>query len=166
MKKRCFTLCFLFSLVASLLTLGIFMLFKTSWSETDYYAVSCAVAAAIVFSSATSKSLFPKPFFFNISPASETIPEPIATSFILSSCFIPHEQCENSFLSSDKSNIFILLFYRVSPVFFQSDENAARYVRAVKFICGIRFVKRGERVGRRMPAEIITHGNNRVYGAY
>ncbi len=50
MKKRCFTLCFLFSLVASLLTLGIFMLFKTSWSETDYYAVSCAVAAAIVFS--------------------------------------------------------------------------------------------------------------------
>lgn len=55
MKKRCFTLCFLFSLVSSLLTLGIFMLFKTSWIETDYYAVSCAVAAAIVFSLAFSE---------------------------------------------------------------------------------------------------------------
>lgn len=50
MKKRIFTLCFIFSLVSSLLTLGVFMLFKTSWSETDYYSVSAAVFAALVFS--------------------------------------------------------------------------------------------------------------------
>lgn len=50
MKKRCFTLCFLFSLISSALTLGVFCLFKTSWSDADYYSVSLSVIAAVIFS--------------------------------------------------------------------------------------------------------------------
>ena len=51
MKKCCFSLCFIFSLISSLLTLGVFLLFNESRGDSVYRSFSAAVIAALILSS-------------------------------------------------------------------------------------------------------------------